>query len=114
MRPILLTALLAFPLLTAAAKPQPELVQIAKVVQQARLHATVAKLVSFGTRHTLSDRTSATRGIGAAERWSAAEFEAISKDCGGCLTVAVPKQTFTGGWRQPRMRSRGVRRSAPR
>ncbi|MES2723831.1 MAG: M20/M25/M40 family metallo-hydrolase [Pseudomonadota bacterium] len=96
MRPILLTALLAFPLLTAAAKPQPELVQIAKGVQQSRLHATVAKLVSFGTRHTLSDRTSATRGIGAAERWTAAEFEAISKACGGCLTVAVPKQTFTG------------------
>ncbi|MDP2011391.1 MAG: M20/M25/M40 family metallo-hydrolase [Phenylobacterium sp.] len=96
MRPILLTALLAFPLLTAAAKTQPELVQIAKGVQQARLHATVAKLVSFGTRHTLSDRTSETRGIGAAERWTAAEFEAISKACGGCLTVAVPKQTFTG------------------
>lgn len=96
MRPILLTALLAFPLLTAAAKPQPELVQIAKGVQQSRLHATVARLVSFGTRHTLSDRTSETRGIGAAERWTAAEFEAISKACGGCLTVAVPKQTFTG------------------
>ncbi len=96
MRPILLTALLAFPLLTAAAKPQPELVQIAKEVQQSRLHATVAKLVSFGTRHTLSDRKSETRGIGAAERWTAAEFEAISKTCGGCLTVAVPKETFTG------------------
>ena len=96
MRPILLTALLAFPLLTAAAKPQPELVQMAKAVQQSRLHATVAKLVSFGTRHTLSDRTSATRGIGAAERWTAAEFETISKACGSCLTVAVPKQTFTG------------------
>ena len=96
MRPILLTALLAFPLLTAAAKPQPELVQIAKAVQQVRLQATITKLVGFGTRHTLSDRASPTRGIGAAERWTAAEFEAISKDCGGCLTVAVPKQTFTG------------------
>lgn len=96
MRPILLTALLAFPLLTAAAKPQPDLIQIAKAVEQARLHATITRLVSFGTRHTLSDRTPATRGIGAAERWTAAEFEAISKDCGGCLTVAVPKQTFTG------------------
>ena len=96
MRPILLTALLAFPLLTAAAKPQPELVQIAKAVQQARLQATITRLVGFGTRHTLSDRTSEIRGIGAAERWTAAEFEAISKDCGGCLAVAIPKQTFTG------------------
>lgn len=96
MRPILLTALLALPLLTAAAKPQPELVQIAKAVQQDRLKATITRLVAFGTRHTLSDRTSETRGIGAAERWTAAQFEAISKDCGGCLTVAVPKQTFTG------------------
>jgi hypothetical protein len=52
--------------------------------------------VAFGTRHTLSDRASDTRGIGAAERWTAAEFESMSKACGGCLEVQVPKQTFTG------------------
>ena len=80
----------------AADPPDTQLSAIARSVDEARLRATIEKLVSFGTRHTLSDRASPTRGIGAAERWAAAEFEAISKTCGGCLEVQVPKQTFTG------------------
>ena len=44
-------------------------------------------LVDFGTRHTLSDTVSATRGIGAARRWITSEFEKISKDCNNCLEV---------------------------
>jgi hypothetical protein len=80
----------------AAEKPDAQLSIIAKSVDEARLRATIEKLVGFGTRHTLSDRTSPTRGIGAAERWAAAQFEAMSKECGGCLEVQVPKQTFTG------------------
>ena len=51
------------------------------------LRAKVEKLVSFGTRHTLSDPDHPTRGIGAARRWAAGEFERISKACGGCLKV---------------------------
>src|SRR5262249_46573823 len=50
----------------------------------------------FGTRHTASDTTSDTRGIGAARRWVKSQFEAISRDCGGCIEVATPSQTFTG------------------
>ena len=34
-----------------------------------RLRESVAKLASFGTRHTLSGTASATRGIGAARQW---------------------------------------------
>ena len=52
-----------------------------------RLRADVTRLVGFGTRHTLSDTLSASRGIGAARRWVKAEFERISADCGGCLEV---------------------------
>jgi Zn-dependent M28 family amino/carboxypeptidase len=96
MRAIFAAALLVATPAVAAPKPDPQLSTIAKDVSEARLRATVERLVAFGTRHTLSDRTSETRGIGAAERWAAAQFEAISKDCGGCLEVAVPKQTFTG------------------
>jgi hypothetical protein len=47
----------------------------------------VTRLVGFGTRNTLSDTVSATRGIGAARRWVRAEFERISASCGGCLEV---------------------------
>jgi hypothetical protein len=99
MRPNLSLALLAAPLLIAAAPApaaHPELSAIAGEVRQDRLEATIRRLVAFGTRHTLSDRTSDTRGIGAAERWTASEFEAMSKACGGCLEVQVPKETFTG------------------
>ena len=74
-----------------------ELHAISTAVSPAELHATITRLVAFGTRHTLSDTTSATRGIGAARRWTAGRFEAISKACGGCLTVETPQETATGG-----------------
>ncbi len=62
----------------------------------ARLKASVEKLVSFGTRHTLSSATDAKRGIGAARNWGAAEFERISKTCGGCLKVSRIADRFEG------------------
>lgn len=96
MRAILAAALLVATPAFAAPKPDPQLSAIAKAVSEARLRGSIETMVGFGTRHTLSDRASETRGIGAAERWAARELEAISKDCGGCLEVVVPKQTFTG------------------
>jgi Zn-dependent M28 family amino/carboxypeptidase len=80
----------------AKAPDQPVLHRIAADVSPDRLHATIEKLVSFGTRHTLSDTKSDTRGIGAARRWVKSEFEQMSKDCGGCLEVATPSGVFTG------------------
>ncbi len=52
-----------------------------------RLEADDRILVSFGTRHTLSDTLSPTRGIGAARRWLKARFDSLSTACGGCLEV---------------------------
>jgi Zn-dependent M28 family amino/carboxypeptidase len=65
----------------------PRIQAIATGASAARLEADVRKLVSFGTRHTMSDTTSATRGIGAARRWIYDEFRRISQACGGCLEV---------------------------
>lgn len=62
----------------------------------ARLQADVEKMVSFGTRHTLSDPDHPTRGIGAARRWVGAELERISATCGGCIQVANIARGFTG------------------
>src|SRR5690606_31393982 len=73
---------------TAAAPPpagNSTLYAIGSAPSSARIEADIRKLVSFGTRHTLSDTKSDTRGIGAARRWIRAEFERISADCGGCL-----------------------------
>lgn len=62
----------------------------------ARLKADVEKLVSFGTRHTLSSATDPKRGIGAARNWGAAEFGRISRACGGCLKVKRIANRFDG------------------
>lgn len=67
-----------------------------KAPDPARLKTTVEKLVSFGTRHTLSSATDPKRGIGAARKWGADEFRRISKTCGGCLTVETVADRFTG------------------
>ncbi len=74
--------------------------QIAAALQQIsapRIQANIEKLVSFGTRSTLSaqDEKSITagHGIGAAREWIKAEFERYSKDCGGCLQVKTDSFT---------------------
>ena len=54
----------------AADEPQAQLTAIAEAVDPQALHATIEKLITFGTRHTLSDTVSETRGIGAARRWA--------------------------------------------
>jgi hypothetical protein len=65
-------------------------------VSQARLKADVERLVGFGTRHTLSDQQSDTRGIGAARRWGEAQFRATAKACGGCLAIVLPERMVSG------------------
>ncbi|MEX0899828.1 MAG: M28 family metallopeptidase [Gammaproteobacteria bacterium] len=75
--------------------------EIAAAPSAARIEADIEKLVSFGTRHTLSETESDTRGIGAARRWIHAEFERISKDCGGCLDVSYVSGTVSGETRIP-------------
>ncbi len=61
--------------------------QIVAGVSAQRLEADVRRLAAFGTRHTMSDTVSPTRGIGASRRWLFAEFQRISQACGGCLEV---------------------------
>ena len=75
---------------------QPALHALANAPSEAELRATITRLVGFGTRHTLSDTTSNTRGIGAARRWVKSRFETIAHDCGGCIEVITPSQMFTG------------------
>ena len=66
-----------------------------------RIRSDIQTLVNFETRHTLSETKSETRGIGAARRWIFAEFEKISKDCGGCLEVIYVSDTISGERRIP-------------
>ena len=76
----------------------PRIHEIVRAVQPSRIESDVRTLAGFGTRHTLSDTTSATRGIGAARRWIYDEFQRISRECGGCLEVQL---RLRGHPRQP-------------
>jgi hypothetical protein len=73
-------------------KPNPEIAKMVKEVSAKNIEATIRKLVSFGTRSTLSDQNDPNRGIGAARDWIYGQFQKISADCGNCLTVE--KQSF--------------------
>lgn len=54
---------------------QAQIDKIVSEVSAKRIEGYVRKLVGFGTRHTMSDTTSDTRGIGAARRWIKSELE---------------------------------------
>tara|TARA_R110002073_G_scaffold69790_1_gene172909 strand:+ start:3621 stop:4871 length:1251 start_codon:yes stop_codon:yes gene_type:complete len=60
-------------------------------VSAERIKKDVTTLVNFGTRHTLSDTVSNTRGIGAARRWIKSEFDRISEKCNDCLEVSYQR-----------------------
>ncbi len=81
----LLPLLFAVPVAAKPASPDP-----------AQLRANVEKLVSFGTRHTLSSPDDPKRGIGAARRWAADTFKVISMQCGNCLTIENLERRFEG------------------
>lgn len=70
---------------------------IIHAVSAERIEADITTLAQFGTRHTLSDTVSQTRGIGAARRWIKAAFETISKDCSDCLDVFYQKDLVQKG-----------------
>jgi len=74
------------------AKPDAEIQKMIKEVSAKNIEASIRKLVSFGTRNTLSEQDNPTRGVGAARDWIFAEMEKINADCGGCMTVE--KQSF--------------------
>ena len=81
---------------TFALASESDLHDIVESVSANRIQADIETLVSFGTRHTLSETQSDVRGIGAARRWIEAEFNRISADCGGCLEVFTISDVVSG------------------
>ena len=80
---------------------QRALYDIAEAISPERIEQDITTLVNFGTRHTLSQTESDTRGIGAARRWIKAEFEKISAECGGCLEVYFQSEVISNEKRIP-------------
>ena len=81
----------AQPAATVVAPAKPENVEVRHLlvadVSAERIEKDIRTLVGFGTRHTLSETESNSRGIGAARRWVEQEFRRISAACGDCLEV---------------------------
>jgi len=99
MIPILLLAAFAT---SPAPAVDPEMVSIAKDVSADRISATIQKLVSFHTRHSLSATDDPTQGIGAARNWIKQEMESYAKDAGGRMTVDFDKFTPAPNARVPK------------
>jgi len=74
-------------------KPDPEIQKMIREVSAKNIEASIRKLVSFGTRNTLSEQDNPTRGVGAARDWIYSEFQRFNAECGGCMVVE--KQSFT-------------------
>jgi len=68
--------------------------EIISQVSDERIKNDILTLANFGTRHTLSDTISETRGIGAARRWIKKTFKSISAECNYCLEVFDQKNYF--------------------
>lgn len=89
LRRLILTSLLVFSTLKGVGQSEVDslLTKIARAPSSKNIEKDIKTLVDFGTRHTLSDTLSQTRGIGAARRWLKSSFEAISNKCNNCLEV---------------------------
>lgn len=92
---LLLTFLTSAIMLTA--QTDQRIYDIINAVSAERIENDVTKLANFGTRHTLSDTVSTTRGIGAARRWIKSEFEKTSANCQSCLNVFFQKDLIKKG-----------------
>jgi Zn-dependent M28 family amino/carboxypeptidase len=90
MKKILLIAALCM-LNMLHAQTDKRVYDIINAVSTDRIKADITTLANFGTRHTLSDTISQTRGIGAARRWIKSEFDKISSNCNNCLKVTYQK-----------------------
>src|SRR5205814_5317489 len=77
---------------TGAAARNPQISKIVAEIDPRNIENTIRKLVSFGTRNTLSDQNDPNRGIGAARDWLYAEFQKAAAASAGRMTVE--KQTF--------------------
>jgi hypothetical protein len=68
--------------------------QMVKEVSADSLKSYITKLVSFGTRSTLSTTTNKQKGIGAAREWVVQKFNEFGKNSGGRLTAFVDTITL--------------------
>jgi hypothetical protein len=79
-------------ILTPASGRQQQIARMVQEIDPRSIERTIRKLVSFGTRNTLSTQSDPNRGVGAARDWLFSEFSKVAEQSGGRMTVE--KQTF--------------------
>ncbi|MCU1268408.1 MAG: aminopeptidase [Acidobacteria bacterium] len=103
---VLFAGLLSFPLNSGAQKSprklaqssgvgpkrNAEIMRLVREIDARNIERTIRKLVSCGTRNTLSEQSDPKRGIGAARDWLFGEFQKAAAQSGGRMTVE--EQTF--------------------
>ncbi|HEX6334085.1 MAG TPA: M28 family metallopeptidase [Flavisolibacter sp.] len=95
--------LLAFSFSTSAQtiiQRDPEIEQMVKEVSADSLRSYIHKMVSFGTRNTLSSTTDKKRGIGAARQWVVEKFLSFAEASGGRLTAYLDSTTLAADGRR--------------
>jgi len=75
-------------------KKDPEIESMIKEISADSLKANMYKLVSFGTRNTLSTQGSFSRGIGAARSWILNRFKEYAKLSDGRLSAFIDTVTY--------------------
>lgn len=90
----------AFSQSTSIVNRDPQIELMVNEVSQDSLRATIKKLVSFGTRNTLSSSTDPERGIGAAREWILERFKAFAKESGGRLSAKLDTSTYQADGRR--------------
>ena len=89
---ILPIVLLSIALSAQNTKNDPEISKYVSQVNRDSLKAHVEKLVSFGTRHTMSSTTDPKRGIGAARNWVLSKFRNYARNADGRMEVYLQNQ----------------------
>jgi hypothetical protein len=82
--------------LTMGLRRDPDLAALMSDISPARIRDTDSMLVSFGTRHTMSDTTTTSRGVGAARRFIKSRLDSYSSECNGCLRVEFDPAMIEG------------------
>ena len=75
-------------------KRDPEIDAMVKEISADTLKANMYKLVSFGTRNTLSTQSDNSRGVGAARQWILSRFNDYAKNAGGRLSAHIDTVTY--------------------
>lgn len=72
----------------------PQIEKMVNAVSKDSIESYIKKMVSFGTRNTLSTQSDAKRGIGAARNWVLQKFNEFAKQSNGRLTAFIDTTTL--------------------